>query len=171
MENQYFNLAEKEFSKESKIILWCFSGLFFLTGVFILFRTLVLGNVDISAGLSAAPFGISIVVGIIAAYATIKRTNLYFAITDEKLEFRYGILKPKMRLLKWAEIREIIIPSKQRKVIVIFNDGGFFVINLTWIEKKKSTHIIKHIYHMAREKNVNIKKVKIFIKPRPNTKM
>jgi hypothetical protein len=161
MENQHYDLAEAEFSKEGKIILWCFASFFFLTGLFILFRVYVLGNKDVIASLSLVPFGISIIVSIIAYYATAKRKDLYFSIETDKIEFRFGIFKPKVRLYNWVDIIEVIVPSKQKKVMLIFKDGGYTIINLNWIEKKKSINIIKHIYKMALEKNIKIIKVKI----------
>lgn len=161
MENQNYDLAEQEFSKEGRIILWCFTSLFFLTGVFVLFRAYILGNVDIKPGFAVVPFGISFVVAIIAYYASTKRNNLYFIVNEDRIEYRFGIIKPKMHLFKWVDIKELMVPSKQKKMKLIFKNGEVFVINLTWIEKKKAIHIIKHVYHAAREKNVNIIKVKI----------
>jgi hypothetical protein len=166
METQNFNLAEKEFSKETKIILWCVVGLFFLTGVFIIFRSLVLHHKDVSMQLALAPFGISLIVAFIAYFATIKRENLYFTISNEKIEFRYGVIKPKMYRFMWTEIKEVIIPSKQKKAMVVFKDDSFFVINLTWLEKKKSFHIIKHLYQGAREHDITINKVGYLVKER-----
>ena len=51
------------------------------------------------------------------------------------------------------------MPHKQKKVKLVFKDGTSFVINLTWMQKNKSSHIRKHIYHAAREKNLNVIKV------------
>lgn len=167
MENQHYDLAEAEFSKEGKIVLWCFASFFFLTGVFILFRVFVLGNKDVIASLSVVPFGISIVVSIIAYYATVKRKDLYFSIETDKIEFRFGIIKPKVKLFKWVDINEVVIPSKQKKVMLVFKDGAFTIINLNWIEKKKSINIIKHIYKMALEKDIKIIKVKILDNVKP----
>jgi hypothetical protein len=160
MESHYYNLAEKDFSKEGKILIWCFSAMFFISGIFILFRSLVLKNVDISADLALIPFGAGIAVSVFAIYATVKRKDLYFLVDDDKLEFRYGIIAPKLRSFKWTDIKELVVPSTQKKLKLVFSDGAFFIINLTWIEKKKSIHIIKHIYQSAREKNVKIEKVK-----------
>ena len=164
MESHYYNLAEKEFSKGGKILVWCFGAMFFLSGVFILYRSLILKNLDVSAELSIIPFVVSLAVWAFAAYATIKRKDLYFSVDDDKLEFRYGIIAPKLRSFKWTDIKELVIPSRQKKIMLIFNDRPFFIINLTWIEKKKSNHIIKHIYQIAREKNLKIEKVKILVK-------
>ena len=160
MESHYYNLAEKDFSKEGKILIWCFSGMFFLSGIFILYRSLVLKNVDISADLALIPFGAGLAVSVFATYATVKRKDLFFLVNDDKLEFRYGIIAPNLRSFKWTDIKELVVPSTQKKLKLVFNDGTIFIINLTWIEKKKSTHIIKHIYQTAREKNLKIEKVK-----------
>jgi hypothetical protein len=160
MESHYYNLAEKDFSKEGKILIWCFSGMFFLSGIFILYRSLVLKNLDVSASLAIVPFGAGLAVSVFATYATVKRKDLFFLVDDDKLEFRYGIIAPKLRSFKWTDIKELVLPSTQKKIKLIFNNGVFFVINLTWIEKKKSIHIIKHIYQVAREKNLKIEKVK-----------
>ena len=70
MENLYYSLSEEEFSKGRKILLWSFATLFFLAGLYVLFVSLVLGQKSIPAILSIAPFGISLIVFIIAATAT-----------------------------------------------------------------------------------------------------
>ena len=159
MENLYYNLSEEEFSKGRKILLWIFAGLFFLAGAYVLVMNLVFGHKSIPAILSIAPFGISLVVSLIAAFATIKRKDLYFSMTDEKIEFRYGIINPKMHSFKWIDIKELIMPHKQKKAMLLFKDGSSFVIDLTWLQKKKSSHIRKHIYHAAREKDLKVIKV------------
>jgi len=164
MENQHYDLAEAEFSKEGKVILWIVAAFFLLTAVFILFRVFVLGNKDITATFVFVPLGISLFVSLIAYYATAKRKDLYFNIEDDKIEFRFGIINPKVKLFKWADIKELVVPSKQKRVKLNFNDGGFFIINLNWIEKKKSVSIIKNIYKMSLEKNIKITKVKFLVK-------
>ena len=164
MESHYYNLAEKDFSKAGKILVWSFGAMFFLSGVFILLRSLILKNIDVSPELSIVPFIASLAVWAFAAYATIKRKDLYFSVDDNKLEFRYGIIAPKLRSFNWSVIDELVVPSKQKKIMLIFKDKTFFIINLSWIEKKKSNHIIKHIYQTAREKNLKIEKVTILAK-------
>ena len=159
MENLYYNLSEEEFSSGRKILLWIFAGLFFLAGVFILVESFVLGHKSIPAILSMIPFGIGLAVSIIAAFATIKRKDLFFSVDDDKIEFRYGIISPKKHSFKWIDIKELIIPRKQKKTKLIFRDGTSFVINLTWIQRKKSSLIRKYIYLTAREKNLNVIKV------------
>jgi len=159
MENLYYNLSEEEFSKGRKLLLWIFCGLFFIGGLIILSQSLIFGQKSIHPVFSVAPFGISIVVGIIAAFATIKRSDLFFSIDDVKIEFRYGVLKPKKYTFKWEDITELVMPHKQKKVVLHLKDQTSYIINLTWLQKKKSSHIRKHIYHAARQKNLNVIKV------------
>lgn len=159
MENLYYNLSEEEFSKSRKGLLWGFSGLFFLGGIYILMMNLVFHKASIHPVISIAPFGISLVVGIIAALATIKRKNLFFSIDDNKIEFRYGFFKPVAQGFNWSDIKEIVMPLKQRKVLLVMLDGSNYMINLTWLEKKRSSMIKKHLYHAARAKNLDVRKV------------
>lgn len=160
METLYYNLSEEEFSKRHKILLWGFGALFFLSGIFILIKSLILGHETLPAILSLAPFGISIIVFIIASFATIKRKDLYFSVNDEEIQFRYGILNPKKHTFKWVDIQELKMPQKQRKAMLLLKDGSSFVINLTWLQRRKSSIIRKHIYHAAREKDLKIIKVR-----------
>jgi len=159
MESLHYNLSEEEFSRGRKILLWIFAGLFFLAGVFILIKSLLLGHKSIPATLSLVPFGISLFVSIIASFATIKRQDLFFSIDDDKIEFRYGVFKPKKHSFLWVDIKGLTMPRKQKKVMLRNKDGSTFVIDLTWLQKKKSSHIRKHIYHAAREKNLIVNKV------------
>lgn len=159
MENLYQNLSEKEFSRGSKILLWSFAALFFLAGVYVLFVSLVLGQKSIPAILSIAPFGISLIVSVIAGTATFKGTDLYFSIDMEKIEYKFGVIRPVTHSFKWIDIKELVMPSRQKKIKLVFKDGSSFVINLTWIQRRKSSSIRKHIYHVAREKDLNVRKV------------
>ena len=159
MEKLYYNLSEQEFSKGRKILLWSFAGLFFLAGVYVLVVSLIFGQKSIPPVLSVAPFGISLVVSVIAGFATFKGTDLFFSIDDDKLEYKFGMIKPMTHSFKWIDIKELVMPRKQKKVKLIFKDGSTFVINLTWMERKKSSHIRKHLFHVAREKDLNVIKV------------
>ncbi len=159
MENLFYNLSEEEFTKGRKILLWVFASLFFLAGIWVLFANLVLGQKNLPAVLSTAPFGICFIVSVFAAFATIKRKDLFFLVNDEKIEFRYGILRPKKHSFKWLDIKEMMMPHKQKKIKLMMNDGSSFVIDLTWLQKKKTSIIRKHIYHAARERNMNVIKV------------
>jgi hypothetical protein len=159
MEKLYLNLSEEEFSKEKKILLWSFAALFLCAGVYILVVSLVFGQKSIPPVLSIAPFGISLVVSIIAGFATFKGTDLFFSIDDEKIEYKFGIIKPVTHSFRWFEIKELVMPHRQKKIKLIFKDGSSFVINLTWIQKNKSSHIRKNIFHSARERDLNVIKV------------
>jgi hypothetical protein len=159
MENLYYNLSEEEFSKGRKILLWGFSAFFFLAGTYVLFVSLILGQKSISPVLSVVPFGISLVVSVIAGFATFKGTDLFFSIDKDKIEYKFGILKPLTHSFKWIDIKELIMPRRQKKVKLIFKDGSSFVINLTWIQRKKSSLIRKQIFYAAREKDLNVIKV------------
>jgi hypothetical protein len=159
MENLYYNLSEEEFSKGRKILLWGFAALFFLSGGYILFVSLILGEKSISPVLSVAPFGISLIVSIIAGFATFKGTNLFFSIDMDKIEYKFGMFKPVTHNFNWIDIKELVMPRKQKKVMLVFKDGSTFVINLNWMKRNKSSGIRKHIFHVAREKDLVVKKV------------
>jgi hypothetical protein len=162
MENMYINLSEKEFSRGSKTLLWSFATLFFLAGIYVLIVSLVLGQKSIPVILSIAPFGISLVVFIIAAFATFKGTDLFFSIDKDKIEYKFGIMKPVTHSFNWIDVNELVMPRGQKKVKLIFKDRSSFIINLNWIQKKKSSSIRRHIYHVAREKDLNVRKVSSF---------
>jgi hypothetical protein len=159
MENLFDNLSEEEFSKGRKVLLWIFVAAFFLGGVYVALLSPVFGVHHIKPILSVAPFGISLIVGIVAFFATIKRKDLFFLIDNEKIEFRYGLFKPKKHSFQWIDIKELIMPHKERKVKLILNNGTAFTIDLNWLQRKKSSLIRKHLFHAAKEKNKNIIKV------------
>lgn len=159
MENLFYNLSEEEFSRGRKLLLWGFAALFFLAGVYVLFINLVLGHKSINAVLSLAPFGISLLVGLIAVFATLKRDDLFFLIDNDKIEFRYGVFNPQKHTFNWTDIKDLVMPQKQKKAMLHLKDGSSFVIDLTWLQKKKAGLIRKHLYYAAREKNLNVLKV------------
>jgi hypothetical protein len=159
MENLYYNLSEVEFSKSRKILLWGFTSLFFLAGIGIIFMNLILHDEAIQISLSLAPFGISLMAGIISFMATFSRKGHFFLIDNDKIEFRFGLIKAVKRTFLWNDIKEIQLPHKQKKVKLIFKNDLSYIINLTWIEKKKSSHIRKQFYYSGREKNINIIKL------------
>jgi uncharacterized membrane protein YdbT with pleckstrin-like domain len=107
MENLYYNLSEEEFTKGRKILLWIFVVAFFLGGVYVAMLSPVFGVHHIKPTLSLAPFGISFIVGIIALFATIKRKDLFFSIDNDKIEFRYGLFRPKKHSISWTDIKEV----------------------------------------------------------------
>jgi len=51
------------------------------------------------------------------------------------------------------------MPYKQSRVKLKLTNGTSFIINLTWLERKKAVRIKKHIYYTARTKNMNVIKV------------
>jgi hypothetical protein len=51
------------------------------------------------------------------------------------------------------------MPRRQKKIKLIFKDESSFVIDLTWIQRKKSSKIRNHMFHVAREKDLNVIKV------------
>lgn len=156
MENLYYNLSEQEFSKGRKILLWGFSSLFFIAGLGVIFLNVIMHDDTIHLSLSSAPFGISLVTAIIASFATFSKKDHYFIIDDEKMEFKYGMINPVKQTFPWSNITEINFPHKERKVKLRLKDNTFYIINLTWIEKRKSSHIRKHIFYGASEKKINI---------------
>jgi hypothetical protein len=158
MENLNYNLSEQEFTRSKKILLWGFSLLFFMTGLGVIFLNVVMHDETIHISVSSAPFGISIVVAIIASFATFSKKDHYFKIDNEKMEFKYGMLNPVKQSFLWNDIIEINFPHRQKKIKLIFRNNSFYIINLTWIEKKKSSHIRKHIFYGASEKNIKITK-------------
>ncbi|HBH83160.1 MAG: hypothetical protein A2X05_17475 [Bacteroidetes bacterium GWE2_41_25] len=159
MDQLFYNLSEEEFTKGRKVLLWIFAFLFLIAGLYVLTAAPIFGHLSIHPILSVAPFGISFVVLIIALLATIKRKDLFFLIDEGKIEFRYGIFRPKRHSFKWTEIKEMVFPSKQRKIKLILNDGTSYVIELSYIQRKKSTIIRQHIYHAAHHNGIKTIKV------------
>jgi hypothetical protein len=159
MENMYYNLSEEEFSKSRKLLLWGFAVLFFLSGIYVAIISQLLGHFEIKPVLSIAPFGISLIVGLIATLSTIKRKDLFFLIDDDKIEFRYGLFRPKRHTFMWNRIKKLIMPHKERKVKVVFDNSPSFVIDLTWLQRRKSSLIRKHLFYTASHKNIPITKV------------
>jgi len=156
MEQIYYDLSEHEFTKGRKILLWVFCTSFFVIGIAIVFMNVIKHKLAIHISYSIAPFGISIFTGVIAYLSTVKRKDHYFLIDDEKIEYRYGLLNPVKRTHRWNEIREIHIPHRGNKIMVLYNENKKPVINLTWLERKKSFLIKRHIYAVAKNKNIKI---------------
>ncbi|HEX2968477.1 MAG TPA: hypothetical protein VHO46_05180 [Bacteroidales bacterium] len=160
MEKVYCNLSEEEFSTSRKVLLWIFSGLFFMAGTCVVILNLGFGKkASFPIVLSSVPYAISFVVGLIAIFSSMKRKNQFFSMDNEKLEFRFGVLAPKDYIFQWDDVSELVMPHKQKKALLHFKDGTSHVINLTWLQKKKSSLIRKHIYQAAWEKQLKISKV------------
>jgi hypothetical protein len=161
MESLYYNLSEQEFSRGKKALLWIFATLFFLAGLGTVLLNVIWGDTSVNIGIAAAPFGISVVVGIIAVLASFKKQDHYFTIDNDKIEFKYGLMNPAKRTFLWGDIKEIHFPHKQKKVKLVMNNSSSEVINLIWIEKKKSSHIRKHFFYAAKEMNIKIIKSQV----------
>lgn len=160
MENLHFNLSEEEFSRSRKLLLWIFSGMFFLAGVWVVILNVVIGKKEsIPLIIATAPFGISLAVGTIAFLSSVKSKNQFFSIESDKLEFRFGFFRPAKHTLRWSDVAELVLPHKQKKVKFLFNDRSSLTVNLTWLQKKKSSLIRKHLYLAAWEKKIKISKV------------
>ena len=159
MEKLFYDLSEHEFSSGRKILLWIFCAVFFLAGAGIIFMNLVLNDLSIHISYSVAPFGISIFVAVVAYLASTKRKDHYFLMDDDKLEYRFGLLKPIKFTHPWNDIAEIVMPHKERKVLLRYKNNTEHIVNLNWLEKRKSHFIRKHFYYAAKEKSINIVKV------------
>lgn len=160
METLYYNLSKEEFSKERKALLWIFAISFFIAGLYVVTASPIFGHKSIPPVLSIAPFGISLVVLSIAMMATIKRKDLFFLVDDDKIEFKYGFFKPRLKSFSWNSIDEMIMAHRQRKIKLLLKDGSSFLIDLTYLQEHKSAVIRKHIYNGARDKDINVIKVK-----------
>jgi hypothetical protein len=161
MENLFYDLSEPQFSKGRKILLWAFSFIFFLAGSAVIFMNLVFHDQSMHITLAFIPYAISIVVAIIAFMATFKREGLYFLIDHEKIEFRFGIFKPVKHLFKWIDIKEIHLPHREKKVQLNLKDSTFFIINLTWLERRRTNQIRKYFFYAAKENNIPVLKVQM----------
>ncbi|MCX6334522.1 MAG: hypothetical protein NT092_09475 [Bacteroidia bacterium] len=159
MEKLFFNLEEEEFTKGRKILIWIVTFLFFVGGMYVAMAGPVFGKHSIKPALSLAPFGIGLIIGAVALLSTIKRKDLFFLIDNDKIEFRYGLFRPKKYTFLWIEIKKLVMPHKERKVKVMFKDGTSFIIDVSYLQRKKSTIIRKHMFHTAREKNIDVLKV------------
>jgi len=122
----------------------------------IIFMNLVLHDDSIHMSTAAAPFGISFVSGIVAFMSTFSKKGHYFLIDNDKIEFKFGMLNPSKHTFHWNDIKAIHLPHKQKKAKLIMKNDSTFIINLSWIEKKKSSHIRKHLFYASREKNIDL---------------
>ncbi len=149
MEKLYYDLSEEEFTTGRKILLWVFCSLFFIGGTYVLLLKPVFNVHDIPPVLSIAPYGISLIVGVFAFFASVKRKDIFFMVDDDKIEFRYGLINPKLKQFFWKDIKEVVMPHKERKVKLIFNNTSSYIIDLSYIQRKKSILIRKHLYQSS----------------------
>jgi len=159
MEKLFYNLSEEEFTKGRKIILWIVTGLFFFGGIYVAMLSPVFGKHSIKPLLSLAPFGISLIIGTTALYASVQRKDLFFLIDDNMIEFRYGVFRPKKYTFLWSNVKKMVFPHKEKKAKLMFKDGTSYTIDLSYLQRKKSTVIRKYLYHAAREHNIDVLKV------------
>lgn len=160
MEKLSYDLSEHEFSTGRKALAWIFSVVFFLAGLGIVYMNMIKHDLSIHISFAIAPFGISIFGAVVAYLASTKRKDHYFIMDDEKVEYRYGLFKATKSTHRWSDVKEILIPHRDKNVMVIYNDSSKHLINLTWLERKKTHHIRKHFFYAAREKNITLSKVK-----------
>jgi len=159
MEKLYYNLSEEEYTTGRKVLLWIVTILFFIGGIYIAMLSPVFGKHSVSPVISLAPFGIGVLIGITALFATIKRKDMFFLVDNDKIEFRYGLFKPKKSSFPWTEIKKLVMPHRERKVKVMFKNNTSKIIDLSYIQRKKSILIRKHLYIGAREKDIAVLKV------------
>lgn len=164
MEKLFYDLSESEFSKGRKVLIWLFAAVFFLAGLGIIFMNTVLHDKSIHITFCIAPFGIALFASGVAYMASTKRKDHFFLMDDDKIEYRFGLFKPVRYYHKWDDIIEIMMPHKEKKVRVRYKDNSEYIVNLSWIEKKKSHHIRKHFYYAAKEKNISLIKVNMLPK-------
>lgn len=159
MEKVYYNLSEEEFSLSRKVLLLIFAGIFFIAGLYILFSNLYLGRVSMNLSLSIAPFSICLIVLIISYLGSRRGKEQYFSIDNDGIEFQYGIFRSKKHIFLWKDIKDLVLPSKQKKALFRFINGNEFVLNLNWLQRRKTSLIRKQIIYAAKEKNLRIEKV------------
>jgi hypothetical protein len=165
MEKLFYDLSEQEFSSGRKVLLWIFSGVFFLAGAGIIYMNVIQHDLSIHITFCIPPFGIGIFTGIIAFMATSKKKDHYFLMDNDKIEYRFGLFKPVKITHNWVDIKEIVMPHKERKVLLRYKNNNDHIVNLNWLERKKTHFIRRHFFYAAKEKNISIVNVKML----PNT--
>lgn len=156
MEDLFFNLSEQEFSKGRKTLLWVFGTIFILIGLWDLYLKIFKHNSYANIGLTVSTLTIGGVVYFIAILATAKKKENYFKVDTGRISYRFGLISPVHRDILWENIDTIYMPSHQKNIFVGDKSGKMIHINLTWIEKNKSRLIKKHIYYVAKDKNIEI---------------
>lgn len=159
MEKLHYNLSDEDSSKGWRILLGLFSGIFLLTGVFIVVNNTVFNRGNIPMLFSLVPFSIGLLVAGITTYISVKRKEQYFNISSEVIEFRYGLTRANQHSFKWDEVKELVLPRRQKKARLHLSDGSVYTINLIWLDRKKASQIRKYLLFIAREKELNILKV------------
>ncbi len=156
MEKLFFDLSKSEFSNSRKVLVWIFSIVFFLAGFGIIFMNTVLHDKSIHITFCIAPFGIGIFTAAVAYMASAKKKDYYFVIDENKVEYRFGLMNPVKSVHNWSDVKKIVMPHKEKKVILVYNDNSEHIINLNWLDRKKSHFIRRHFYYVSKEKNIEI---------------
>jgi membrane protein YdbS with pleckstrin-like domain len=159
MEKLHYNLSEEESSKGWKILLGLFAGIFILTGAYILADNYIFKKASIPVSFAVVPLVIGVLVGAIAIYIAVRKKDQYFNITNDELEFRYGIMRARYHKCRWDDINEIMMPRRQKKVKLFLKSGSDLVINLNWLDRQKAARIRKYLLYIAHERNINLHKV------------
>jgi len=125
--------CRRRIHERRKILIWIFVGHSF--------RWSICCNVksgfrkhSIKPVLSVAPFGISLIVGMIAAMLLLNERSL-FLIDDEKVEFRYGVFRPKNNHSHDGNKRSCY--AHKEKKAKIFQECSSYIINLTGCREKR----------------------------------
>ncbi|MEZ4999340.1 MAG: hypothetical protein R2744_01345 [Bacteroidales bacterium] len=158
MDDLYFNLSEKEFSRGRKIILWIFGTIFILVGLWDLFLKLFKHNNMASMGVTITAISIGLFVYLIAILASSRKQENYFKVDSNTISYRFGLVAPTMNEITWTEVKTIYMPSHHKNIFIGKNTGRIIKVNLTWIEKNKSRLIKRHIYYVAKQRNIEILK-------------
>jgi hypothetical protein len=69
------------------------------------------------------------------------------------------MFNPKKHSYLWSDIKKLVMPHRERKVKLMFRNNNSEIINLSYIQRKRSMLIRKHLILAAREKNISVLKV------------
>lgn len=160
MDDLYFNLSEMEFSKGRKIILWIFGTIFILTGLWDLFLKIFKHNNMANMGLTITALAIGCFVYLIAILASSRKQENFFKVDSNAISYRFGLIAPSLIQIDWNNISAISMPAHQKNIFIDQKSGETIKIKLTWIEKNKSRLIRRHIYYVAKQRNIEVLKSK-----------
>ncbi len=48
---------------------------------------------------------------------------MFFLIDNDKIEFRYGLFRPKKHSFLWTDIKKFVMPHRDRKVKLMFKNN------------------------------------------------
>lgn len=156
MEDLRLNLSKNEFSKARKILLWVLASLFALGGAWDLYLKLIKHDYSAQIGLTVILFAISGFIFFIAVLASVTRKDHYFKVDNDHISYRYGLIFARQHSYNWSEIKNIIMRYKERKAILVLENGKQETINLNWVKRTNSTTILKHIYYLSKKLNIPV---------------